>query len=238
MNYDRGYILDLCSGTGSSTRPFVDAGYHVITVDMDHRRNATHRMSVQGFLMNWKEAGLLPTDKPCLYIHASPNCKLFSVSNGHAGKHWFRGYPASKQSLDALELVLCCLKIIEILEPKYWSLENPKGRLRSVPFMGVHPRRTVTYCQYQIDRPVTERRMKPTDIWGVLPVTWKPKRCSYGDDCHMSTPSGSHKGTDAESYDSKIEVPYELMNEIMKECRANDWSGSAWTTIDDFMAAE
>lgn len=56
-------------------------------------------------------------------------------------------------------------------------------------------RYTLTYCQYETDRPVEQRRMKPTDIWTNHPnPSFKPI-CKNGDPCHARAPRGARTGT-------------------------------------------
>jgi hypothetical protein len=68
-------------------------------------------------------------------------------------------------------------------------MENPRGMLRKLEVVKDLPRYTVTYCQYG------DTRMKPTDLWGVVPK-WSPRpTCKNGDTCHVSAPRGSRTGT-------------------------------------------
>lgn len=104
------------------------------------------------------------------------------------------------------------LSIIKDINPKWWFIENPRGKLRKLPLVqGLH-RVTVTYCQYG------DSRMKPTDIW-TNAVWWKPRpMCKNGDSCHASAPRGSRTGTQgiAGSRD-RSKIPSELFVEIFNQ---------------------
>jgi len=64
-------------------------------------------------------------------------------------------------------------------------IENPRGKLRSLPLFRGLDRATVTYCKYG------DKRMKPTDIWTNNLAEhqgfgWRPRKmCFVGNpDCH------------------------------------------------------
>ena len=233
------WVLDLFSGTGSATKPFWNAGYRVITLDIRPECKADLQMSIEQFYGHVviKEDDLIESLyglklENCLFIWASPDCKLFSIANHQLSKHWWKGHPYSPEVLEKLRDVSMALAIIDKINPRYWVLENPRGMLRTVPMMDRYARRTVTYCQYSDVAPAP--RMKPTDLWGRLPVTWRPKMCHNGDDCHVATPRESTKGTEAMSYDERIQVPYKLGEEILQHCEAMKWSPMDVKTLFDF----
>ena len=49
--------------------------------------------------------------------------------------------------------------LIKELDPTYYFIENPRGKMRKMDCLQEFPRYTVTYCQYG------DIRMKPTDLW-------------------------------------------------------------------------
>jgi len=134
-------ILDLCGGTGSWSRPYLEAGYtvHNITLpEFDVRTWQGYRdMKVHGIL-------------------AAPPCTEFAVSGGR----WWAGKDP-QLLIDALATVDACLAIIQHCNPLWWVIENPVGRLRRLrkielgePVMWFHP------CDY--GDPYT----KKTLLWG------------------------------------------------------------------------
>jgi len=225
-------VLDLWSGTGSATAPFKDAGFEIINVDIDCKRKATFQMDILDFHTLVMDGGfntyLLDNDLELVFIWASPDCKLFSMANGSKGDHWHQGHPKSMALYFSLTRIAATIEIIEELDVDYWVLENPRGLLRTVPMMGLIPRRTVSYCQYG------DTRMKPTDLWGYIPVAWKPKMCHNGAKCHTPAPRGSNAGTDGMKYNDKIQVPYGLPDSIMHECIKRDWKRARWKDLSDF----
>src|SRR4030067_1071741 len=91
------------------------------------------------------------------------------------------------------------------MQPRWWLVENPVGKLRKLPVQAGVPRRQVTYCRY--GRPFR----KPTDLWGYPPplmtfaapcdavasvtvemngMRWCVSRSS-GPPCHVAAPRGS-----------------------------------------------
>ncbi len=225
-------VLDLWSGTGSATAPFKDAGFEIITVDIDIKRGATFQMDILDFyklVMDGRfDAYLANNELELIFIWASPDCKLFSIANGTKSDHWHQGNPKSMDLYFSLTRIAATIEIIEKLDVDYWVLENPRGMLRTVPMMGLIPRRTVSYCLYG------DTRMKPTDLWGYIPVSWKPKMCHNNAKCHTPAPRGSNAGTDGMKYDDKIKVPYELPDSIMIECIKRDWKRARWKDLSDF----
>ena len=102
-------LLNLCSGTGSVSVPFLAAGHTVVNVDWDDRYNPTHCVDI----MTWE----------CPYppghfdvIWASPDCTQYSRARTTAKK------PRDLEKADAL--VQRCLELIRDLQPRVWSVEN------------------------------------------------------------------------------------------------------------------
>ena len=57
------------------------------------------------------------------------------------------------------------------------------------------PRYTISYCKYETDKPSSERRMKPTDIWTNHPNPKFKPMCHNGNPDHAPAPRGSKTGT-------------------------------------------
>ncbi len=132
-------ILDLCGGTGTWSKPYLEAGYDV--------RNIT--------LPDYDVRTYEPPDN--VYgILAAPPCTEFSVS----GVRWWKS-KAPQLLEDALEVVNACLDIILLYSsPVFWALENPVGRLpRLCPRLG---KWRYTFQPHDYGDPWTKR----TCIWG------------------------------------------------------------------------
>lgn len=202
-------IYDFFSGTGSSTRAFKDAGHTVITFELDPYFEATESVDV----MLLKASSLIEKYGQPDFVWASPPCTSFSVAS--IGHHWISGgdspVPRTEQARESQELVRHTLQLIKELNPtKGWLMENPRGMLRKLSVVKDLPRHTVTYCKYG------DSRMKPTDLWGVVP-NWTPRiACKNGDTCHVSAPRGARTGTQGlKGARERSKVPYELGKEIL-----------------------
>lgn len=119
-------ILDLCGGTGGWSQPYRDAGYNVITVDpLASNKISNYRGTVQDFLRDCK-AGLMDMSS-CHGVLFGPPCTEFAGS----GARWWKGKDP-KLLEDAIEVVYAGLEIIKMVDPEWWALENPVGRLARV----------------------------------------------------------------------------------------------------------
>lgn len=98
-------ILDLCSGSGNWSKPYAEAGYEVIRVDLPKDVRLLERLA-----------------RPVHGILAAPPCTVFSL----AGVWVDRTQDETKL---ALSVVDACLRAVAVYRPVWWALENPKGRL-------------------------------------------------------------------------------------------------------------
>jgi hypothetical protein len=202
-------IFDFFSGTGSSTQAFKDAGHTVITFELDNFFEATEHVDV----FNLNATDLIAKYGQPNFIWASPPCTAFSVAS--MGHHWGGGIRAYEPKTEAAkvsqDLVAHTVQLIKDLNPtKGWLMENPRGMLRKLPVVAGLPRTTVTYCQYG------DGRMKPTDLWGVVP-NWIPRdMCKNGMPCHEAAPRGAKTGTQGlKGARERSQVPYELGEELL-----------------------
>lgn len=100
-----------------------------------------------------------------------------------------------------------------------YFIENPRGGLRKMNFMKELPRYTITYCQYMLDVPVEDRRMKPTDIWTNHPNPKFKPMCKNGDPCHARAPRGSRTGTQGlKGAKERSVIPKQLCEHIVNIC--------------------
>ena len=143
-------ILDLCGGTGSWAQPYRDRGYRVITVDPAGEPLDSVREDVR----LWRpERGLRVHG-----VLAAPPCTALSVS----GARWWAA-KGEAQLRDALSIADACRRIVELVEPAWWALENPVGRLRHW-----HGPAVATFQPWQYGDPY----QKLTCLWGrfVMPA--------------------------------------------------------------------
>jgi len=209
----------------SGVAAFADAT--VISVGIDEEAELTITKDIIDVsLEELKEYG------PFDFIWASPDCKVWSLANLHS-RHWKKDewsgefIPMTPKAKGMIARVKHTLWLIEQLQPTYWILENPFGILRHMDFMKKYQLAEVTYCQFG-----DETRMKPTDLWGRFPRSWKPRRCHYGSKCHPASPRGSSTGTQGLDYDAKVRVPIGLSQSIYDAVLLSH--PDAWFTLEDF----
>ena len=149
-------------------------------------------------------------------IWASPPCTTFSVAS--IGHHWKMDdqgnhIPKTKECLLGIEIVKKTKQLILDLDPKYFIIENPRGKLRKLDLLAEFKRDQVSYCKYG------DKRMKPTDLWHNL-ENFDPKMCKNGTpNCHTPAPRGSSTGTQGLKGDyERSKVPEQLCREILELC--------------------
>ena len=151
-------ILDLCGGTGSWSKPYADAGYDVRVITWprwDARLFPSSRSQGSPRLPSaFEDIEQYPKVHGIL---VAPVCTVFSGS----GALWKRH---DEEILNGLSLVDACLRIIHVLKPQWWALENPVGKLRKwigPPVMTFHPcdfgdpytKRTLLWGNFNTDLP-------------------------------------------------------------------------------------
>lgn len=202
-------ILELFAGSCSFSNVAKEYGHETFTVDSGLDLITLNHYSKIDLVTDILEIDLNDIPFKPDFIWASPPCTYFSVAS--IGKHWNKDHtPKSKKALIGLEIVEKTKEIIKELQPTYYLIENPRGKLRKLDILKEFKRDTVTYCQYG------DSRMKPTDLWHNL--NWTPRpMCKYGMTCHEAAPRGSRTGTQGLKIKyEKSKVPYELCKEILE----------------------
>ena len=163
-----GRALDLFSGTGSVTRVLRERSWDVTSVDFRKCRKADICVDV----MDWDfRAVFRPGDFD--FVHSSPPCTEFTYA--------LQCRPRCLKDGDCL--VEKVLEILEYLRPRYWTIENPEGLLKTRPYMEplATNMRRVCYCKYAEGDPHFSYR-KRTCIWTNIP--WTPRSmCSKTEPC-------------------------------------------------------
>ena len=205
-------ILELFAGSRSIGNAAESLGYEVFSSDINNFDKINYVVDILDFDIN--KVPFKPD-----FIWASPPCTYFSVAS--IGKHWNKDHtPKSENALLGLKIIKKTVKIIKELNPKFWFIENPRGKLRKLEVVKDLPRTTIWYCQYG------DTRAKPTDIWSnniysIFNLNgWKPRpECYNGNkNCHHeAAPRGSRTGTQGlkGNYD-RSKIPNELCIEILK----------------------
>lgn len=209
-------VLDLFSGLEGWSTPFRERGHSVWRVELNPRFPAEHRDVFDFDPLTWGPPGFFDI------VLASPVCTGFSVM--HIGKNWTRDHqPKTDRARLSLSMVERTRWIIARARPRLgFIVENPRAKLRKLPVVADLPRRTVTYCQYG------ERRMKPTDLWGLGPV-WEfftpLSPCKNGAPCHVAAPRGSTTGTQGMESAESAKIPYALAFQICHAAEMADAFG-------------
>lgn len=150
-------IIDACGGTGSWSKPYVEAGYNVRLVTLP-------KYDVLTYIPPKNVYGIL----------AAPPCTDFSVSGS---QYWGRK-DQDGTTINSMGVLIAVLKIISLSNPKFWALENPVGRIRR--WLG-DPQLKFNPCDY--GDPYT----KKTYLWGVfngLEKNYVEPSKSYGNQIH------------------------------------------------------
>lgn len=212
-------VLELFAGTRSIGKAFEEKGHKVFSVDWDKKfKNIDLYQDISALTA---QDIIQKFGRPDV-IWASPDCATYSVCK--IGYH--RRKEANGNLLPVTEYAKFCDKVnkhvmslIEELKPQFWFIENPRAGMRKMQWMQGLPRYTVTYCQYELSKPVSERRMKPTDIWTNHPNPQFKPPCKNGDTCHAAAPRGSQTGVQGmKNSMERSAIPHELCQHIVGIC--------------------
>lgn len=200
-------VLDLFAGLGGWSQAFRDRGHEVLRLEVERRFNP----DITADIITWDPLSLSWTPDIVL---ASPPCTAFTMMT--VGRNWTHAPENSPKTDTArlgLRLLERTLEVIDILQPRWFLIENPRAKMRTMACLAHMERRTVTYCQYG------ESRMKPTDLWSTRwpPVTLRPP-CWNGDGCHTRAPRGSRTGTQGMDPAQSAKIPYELSLAVCLAC--------------------
>lgn len=198
-------VLELFAGTRSIGKAFESAGHKVFSVEWDKK---FENIDLYADILTVTASDIVERFGLPDIVWASPDCTTFSIAaiSHHRRKNPETGNldPVSdyakfcdKVDRHVLDLVkeLNRLRLENGMSPLIFFIENPVGAMRKMTWMQGLPRYTVTYCQYELDKPVNERRKKPTDIWTNHPNPQFRPVCKNGDPCHAAAPRGSRTGT-------------------------------------------
>lgn len=213
-------VLELFAGTRSIGKAFEAKGHEVFSVDWN---NSLEDIDLCEDIMLITANDILHKFGRPDVIWASFDCTTFSIAaiSHHRKKNPETGNldPVSDYAKFCDKLDQHVLRMMLALSPKYWFIENPRGGLRKMEWMQGLPLYTVTYCQYELDKPVDQRRMKPTDIWTNHPDPQFKPMCKNGNPCHASAPRGARTGTQGlKGSKQRSVIPKALCEHIVEIC--------------------
>lgn len=160
-------MIDLCSGLGGASQPFIERGWNVTRIDNNNKFKDVDKTIILNVKDIEKSDYFIrgKTD----FVWASPPCECFSVASLNI--NWTkRRKPKHMGVVDAIRNVFWCIDAIEYLQPKYWIMENPRGKLRNImnkPGI-IYPGITTDLGLWGA------KSKKPTDLWGIFPKITSP----------------------------------------------------------------
>lgn len=207
-------VLELFAGSRSFGRNAEQMGHKVFSVDWEKYDGIDLAIDIE--FLESHHIPFIPD-----YIHLSPDCTTYTIAaisthrNGTQPKSEY-AKKCDRVNIHALELIRHYLKINPNMK---FTIENPRGMMRKMPFMKGIPRTTVWYCRYG------DNRAKPTDIWSnhirslFTPNGWiaRPECYNGNKHCqHEAAPRGSATGTQGKlnSYE-RSKIPDALCIEIL-----------------------
>jgi len=112
-------------------------------------------------------------------------------------------------------------ELLKINPNMIFFIENPRACLQKMNWMKPYEKYKylITYCKYLTDKPLSERRMKPTNIWTNHPNPKFIPPCKNGDPCHVASPRGSRTGTQGmKGAKERSTYPKQLIEHIVNIC--------------------
>lgn len=212
-------VLELFAGTRSIGKAFEKRGHEVFSVEWD---KDFENIDLYADILTVTPQDIIEKFGQPDIIWASPDCSTYSIaaiSHHRTREESGNLAPVSDYAKFCDKVNKHVLELIKELQPKYWFIENPRGGLRKMDFMQGLPRYTVTYCKYELEKPASERRMKPTDIWTNHPEPQFKPMCKNGDTCHAAAPRGSRTGTQGlKGSKERAVIPAMLCDHIVNIC--------------------
>lgn len=203
-------VLELFSGLGDISKAFAAHGHETFRVDWSDKLEAELHADVSKLTAYdvIELCGGVPD-----IIWASPDCTTYSVATHRHRTMLDGGIP---KSIYAWECDMTNVSMWHLIDEliqrgtKYYFVENPRGRMRHMPFTTNRQRYTTSYCMYgRTDN--GKATMKPTDIWSNHPNL----ELDFCDKSHVHSLQSRDVGRD---YLSRGAIPTLLCEKIVSEC--------------------
>lgn len=190
-------MLDLCSGLGGASEAFLNHGWEVKRVENNMLlKNVPNTVIMDIFQLETTLENLIatwPDFEQIDFVWCSPPCTDFSVAYSSprsvAQRNGEDYYPDA-----AIEMVKCCKRIIDLLQPRYWVIENVSG--------------AATWLNDILGKPT--QIVGPFYFWGKFPHIHMPlgfKHSKFTNDTWSSDPLRANK---------RALVPYEISEAFVK----------------------
>ncbi|RZA04809.1 MAG: DNA cytosine methyltransferase, partial [Proteobacteria bacterium] len=141
-------VLSLFDFTGEWSKPWEEAGYNVVRLDI---KNGQDINDIAGVEYLTQETDLDTVD----VILAACPCTDFAAS----GARWWRQKDETGETEGSIELVKQTLRLVEYFQPDTWAIENPIGRIKTM--VGL-PEPRLTFNPHHYGDPYT----KKTQLYG------------------------------------------------------------------------
>ena len=129
-------MLDLFAGFGGQSEAFIRSGrWDVLRIDNNPLLDQVPRMMIEDIgSPSFFDMLKRPLGHQIEYVHASPPCHGFSLGyNAPKAVASRSGEPYTPST----ELVEIAYKVIEQLQPRFWSIENVRGSIKHLrPILG------------------------------------------------------------------------------------------------------
>ena len=176
-------MLDLCSGFGGQSEAFIRGGYDVLRIDNNPLLSEVpHTFIADLFDIEFFNKSPVQMD----YVHAGPTCLEFSTAfSAPRGKHQRSGDNEPYEPTQGLRLVKRCKEVIDLIQPKYWSIENVRGSIKYLtPFLG-EPRLIVGPYVYWGNFPLFDISIDMLPSKAQLDKRHSPLRMNYRAECPL-----------------------------------------------------
>jgi site-specific DNA-cytosine methylase len=212
-------LLELFSGQGSISQTFRERGHQAYRVDWSQDVEAELHADVGTLTV--QDIIDLCDGLPDV-IWASPQCTTYSIAT-HRHRTLAEGLVPKTETAaqdDAINVAMWNL-IDELIKAgsRYYFVENPRGRMRHMPFVQDRLRYFVTYCSYgkMGTSPGWEHTYtnKPTDVWSNH--TWP----GFAPPCTKSRPGHIHGNmmySQKRNYLDRGAIPKDLREHIVSIC--------------------
>lgn len=204
-------FIELFCGSGNITRAFADSGFETWKTDNRKRKGVCEPDLKIDF--NNLSSSLIPFKKVNV-LWAGVPCTAFSFAGG---AFYYKNGQYKENAKPFIELLEKCLELIEEINPDFYFIENPRGRMQYNKSLTDFLQRTggvkklITLSSYG------HSTTKPTHIF-TNAVNWEPQKLDgYG---------RGNKNKGAALFDNMTLVkrqstPYNLGKEIAEFCKQN-----------------
>lgn len=208
-------MIELFSGMGDISKSFIDEGGESYRVDWSSKIEAELHQDVSK--MTVEDVISLCNGIPDV-VWASPQCTTYSIAT-HCHRTLIEGLvPKTELAKHDDKVNIHLWNLIDqllALGTRYYFVENPRGRMRHMPFVKDRTRYTLTYCSYgkkgNANGYTEQYIMKPTDIWTNYPNPQFLPPCNTKNPPHLHGYWGKAQKRD---YLSRGQMPRELTSHI------------------------